>query len=199
VWRVLISLLILFIIGRIILFFVDQFEPKKNLTHTEVAVYSFSLGYVILTLGGIVLAEFGLFSPSTSLFFIITLPIIILISGLYKRQKENPPHILHEIRRRHSTQIQIIFNSVRSFFHPSLCFSHLILLIVYSAGLILRLESQLTVPWLGDMDPYYHLFFIDSIIIPLLVLFIVCMAVGIVVITYIRRGKRKGLMDERKT
>jgi asparagine N-glycosylation enzyme membrane subunit Stt3 len=38
------------------------------------------------------------------------------------------------------------------------------LLAIFSAGLILRLESQLSVEWLGDMDPYYHLSFIDAII-----------------------------------
>lgn len=86
-WRILLSLLILFIIGRIILFFVDQFKPTENLTHTEVVVYSFSLGYVVLTLSVIVLAQFGLLTPSISLFFILILPVLILCSGIYQRQR----------------------------------------------------------------------------------------------------------------
>ena len=161
---VLLSLLILFVIGRIILFFADQFKPAVKLTPTEVVVYSFSLGYVALTFAGIVLAEFKLLTPSTCLFLILTLPFLLLCAGLYQRQRVNPQHAVREIRGNPLNQAQTISDFFRRFFHPSLRLSYLALLVVYSVGIILRLEGQLTVPWLGDMDPYYHLFFIDSII-----------------------------------
>lgn len=152
-WRALLSLITLFIIGRTILFFLDQFKPRENLTRTEVVLYSFSLGYAVLTLVGIVLAQFGLLTQLITLIVIMMMPALAIWFWIDKKRKEKDKTIQE---RSISKRAKGYFSSIR--------FSHIVLLSILAIGIVLRLESQLTVPWLGDQDPYYHLSFIDSIV-----------------------------------
>jgi hypothetical protein len=162
-WRVLLSLLILFSIGRATLFFLNQFEPKEKLSFIEVAIYSFSLGYAILTIIGVTLAQFGLITPSINILTIIILPVLTICFWIYRKKVENPQPsqdlICEDLARKDSSTSM----NANSFF-SSKWVSGIILLLIFAVGLGLRLETQLSVPWLGDQDPYYHLSFIDSII-----------------------------------
>jgi hypothetical protein len=161
-WRVLLSLFILFIIGRALLFFLNKSEPKEKLSYTELALYSFSLGYAALTIIAITLAQFGILIPPISLIAIIIIPALAIVFWIYKKRKENSLHTQKYIRDDQLNLYQGIFKSHKDFL-SYISFSSIILILIFAIALILRLETQLTTPWLGDQDPYYHLSFIDSI------------------------------------
>jgi hypothetical protein len=162
-WRVLLSLLILFFIGRAALFFLNNFEPKEKLSFTEVVIYSFSLGYASLTIIGVTLAQFGLLIPLINLLVILIIPILAIFFWSYKKLEENSRYTQILILEDHTIHKRNISNRAKDFL-SSIRFSNIILLLIFAMGLGLRLETQLSVQWLGDQDPYYHLSFIDSII-----------------------------------
>jgi hypothetical protein len=162
-WRVLLSLLILFAIGRSTLFFLNKFEPKEKFSFTEVAIYSFSLGYAVLTIIGVTLAQFGLSIPSINLLAIIIIPVLAICFWIYKKRVENPQLTEDLICEDWASQERSISMSDNGFL-SSTFFGSIILILICAVGLGLRLETQLSVPWLGDQDPYYHLSFIDSIV-----------------------------------
>jgi hypothetical protein len=162
-WRVLLGLFILFGNGSATLFFFNRYEPKKTLSYTEVAVYGFSLGYAVLTIIGVALAQIGLLTSPFTWLVIIALPILAICVWIYEKQKRksvNPDQFIHEERQISEHRFAIHSTDI----HISIRFSHLILFLIYAVGIILRLETQLTTEWLGDQDPYYHLAFIDSIV-----------------------------------
>lgn len=162
-WRALLSLLVLFVIGRTVLFFLNRLEPKGKFSFTEVTIYSFSLGYAVLTIIGVALAQLGLLTPSVNLLVIITMPALAICYWIYKGLEKKSLHSQNLICEDQQNQKRSTAK------HPedlliSVRFSQIILLLVFAVGIILRLETQLTDPWLGDQDPYYHLSFIDSIV-----------------------------------
>jgi len=161
-WRVLLSLLVLFMNGWAVLFFLNHFKPSRKSCYVEVAVYSFSIGYSVLTLVGVALAQFGFLTQSISLLVCILIPLPAVCFWIYQKRKENfHPH--DKTSYVIETWTQPISDAINRACHQ-LRLWHVVLLAVFVVGLILRLESQLSVDWLGDMDPYYHLSFIDSII-----------------------------------
>ena len=162
-WLVLLSLLILFVIGRTALFFLNIFEPKEKFSCTEVAIYSFSLGYAVLTIIGVTLAQFGLLIPSINLLVVIIMPVLAICFWIYKKRLDNSQPTQNLIGPDQPNQERSISKRANGFL-SSIRVSNIILLLVFAIGLGLRLETQLSVPWLGDQDPYYHLSFIDSIV-----------------------------------
>jgi hypothetical protein len=160
-WRIFLCLFIFFFVGRAFLFFLKQPEGKGKLTYTELIIYSISLGYAVLSIMGVILAEIGILTAPITLVIIILLPVFAISYWIYGK-------ITHTSRNTeyssYENQDQTISNRVNSFF-SNIKFSHIIIMVLFLLGITLRLESQLTVPWLGDRDPYYHLSFIDSIII----------------------------------
>jgi hypothetical protein len=161
-WRVLLSLLILFSIGKAAMFFLNR-EQREKLSYTEIMLYSFSMGYVVLTIMTVTLAQFGFLTSPMSLLAIVLLPALAACFWVYRKRRHPSIQNRTQYDGDQLYQEQNISNRVRGFL-SSVRFSHIILLSIFAAGLILRLETQLTVPWLGDQDPYYHLSFIDSII-----------------------------------
>ena len=158
------SVLILFVVGRIVLFFLNNFKPKEKFSYIEVVIYSFSLGYAFLTIMGVTLAQFWLLTPTINTLIIIILPILAISFWIYKKREENSNQIQNIIWEDPPNQEQKNSKSLKDFL-SSISFVHIILLLIFVVGLILRLETQLSVPWLGDHDPYYHLSFIDSIVV----------------------------------
>ncbi|UCH32320.1 MAG: hypothetical protein JSV05_02775, partial [Candidatus Bathyarchaeota archaeon] len=162
-WLVLLSLFILFTNGKATLFFLNKFEPKEKFSYTEVVLYSFSLGYAVLTIIGTSLAQFGLVISSINLLAVSIMPFLALCFWLYKKREENSRqryNLLREDQPKFKRNLSKGAKDLRSLIR----FSNIILLLIFAVGLILRLETQLSVPWLGDQDPYYHLSFIDSIV-----------------------------------
>jgi len=162
-WRVLLSLLILFANGEAVLFFLNRFTPKAKFSYIEITIYSFSLGYAVLTIIGVILAQFGLLISPIDIISIIIIPVLAICFWIYKKRKENslePQYLIwkdqpdQELNRLEHTKV----------FPSSIRISQIILVLILALGLFLRLETQLSVPWLGDQDPYYHLSFIDSIV-----------------------------------
>lgn len=149
-FSVLLTLSILFVNGGATLFFLNYLKPKGKFSKVEVAVYSFSLGYAVLTLLELVLAQFDILLPSVNFVIILILPVLAIL--FYFRQNR---------KKRNENQEYI---SSSTGFHSSDRFIQGFLLAVFALGIVLRLESQLSVTWLGDMDPYYHMTFIDSIL-----------------------------------
>ena len=86
-WKVLLSLFILFAIGRVALFFLNQSKTRKGFSYTEVALYSFSLGYAILTIIGVILAQFGLLIPPINIIVITLIPFLLIFFLIYKKRK----------------------------------------------------------------------------------------------------------------
>ena len=163
-WKVLLSLFILFAIGRVALFFLNQSKPRKGFSYTEVALYSFSLGYAILTIIGVILAQFGLLILPINIIVITSIPVLAIFFWIYKKRKENSHYSQDTIWE--DQLYQGTSNSKPGeVFSFSIKFSHIILFLIFAVGLYLRLETQLVDPWLGDQDPYYHLSFIDSIVV----------------------------------
>jgi len=162
-WLVLLSLLILFVNGRAALFFLSKFGPKERFSCIEVAVYSFSLGYAVLTIIGVIIAQFGLLNPSINLIVITIVPVLSICFWGGKRLKQNSQHPQNLTREDQQNQERSISKRAKGFF-SSIRFSSIVLLLVFAVGIYLRLETQLTVKWLGDQDPYYHLSFIDAIV-----------------------------------
>jgi hypothetical protein len=162
-WRALLSLIILFVIGRAALFFLNTLRPKEQFSTTEVAIYSFSLGYAVLTIMGVILAQFGLLIPPIDLLVIMIMPVLAICFWLYRKREENSQHAQNSIREDLPNHKRSLSKHAKGF-PPSVCFSNIILLLIFAIGIILRLETQLSDPWLGDQDPYYHLSFIDSIV-----------------------------------
>jgi len=145
------------------MFFLTQSRPQEKLSHTEVLIYSFSLGYAILTIIGVILAQFGLLIPQINIVIIIIIPVLAICFWIYKKREENSRYAQGFIREDQPNQEASISKHTKVF--PfSIQFSHIILLLIFAVGLFLRLETQLADPWLGDQDPYYHLSFIDSIV-----------------------------------
>lgn len=137
------------------------------LSYTEVAVYAFSLGYAVLTIIGVALAQIGLLTPPINLLVIIALPVLAICVWIYEKQKRkssNTDQFIHENARAYPQISEQNVSTRPTGVLASIHFSHLILLLIYAVGIILRLETQLAVQWLGDHDPYYHLTFIDAIV-----------------------------------
>ena len=162
-WLVLLSLLILSSIGLAVLFFISQFAPKQKLSGIETTIYSFSIGYAILTIIGIPIAKLGLMTPSIIWFVILIMPVLAILLWIYKKRKGNAQNELTLTGRDLRTQERNASGHISGFL-SSIRFAHLVLLLIFAVGIFLRFETQLTVPWLGDQDPYYHLSFIDSIV-----------------------------------
>lgn len=165
-WRALLSLILLFAFGRIAFLFLDRLGPRERLSWIELTVYSFSLGYAVLTIVGVVLAQFGLLTSSISVLVILALPGLAVCFWIYRGLKRNSYHALdltNEDQAVVGKQGQSILKQTKRFL-SSIRLSHIALLSIFAVGIILRLETQLTAPWLGDQDPYYHLSFIDSIV-----------------------------------
>ncbi|UCE95695.1 MAG: glycosyltransferase family 39 protein [Candidatus Bathyarchaeota archaeon] len=163
-WRVLLSLFILFANGKATLFFLNKFEPKEKFSHTEALLYSFSLGYAVLTIIGISLAQFGLLISAISLLVISIIPLLALCLWIYRKQEENLRRTYNLLREDQSNYKLSLSKGAKDLF-SLISLSNIILILIFFIGLALRLETQLTVQWLGDQDPYYHLSFIDSIAI----------------------------------
>ena len=163
-WRVVLCLFTLFFVGRALLLFLEKPEAKGKLTYTELTIYSFSLGYAILTIIGVILAEIGLLVTPINFVAIIILPAFGICFWIYRKIKHSSQHTDSLSYENQQNQEQQISNRIMGFF-SNIRLSHIIILLVFAIGITLRLESQLTVQWLGDRDPYYHLSFIDSIII----------------------------------
>jgi hypothetical protein len=163
-WKALLSLLILFVIGKAVLFFLNQFMPKTKFSYIEVAIYSFSLGYAVLTIIGVTLAQFGLLIPPINIIAIIIIPILAICFWIFNKKGKTLHKTRYLIREDQPNQEPNISEHT-NVFPSSVRFSQIILLLIFALALYLRLETQLTVPWLGDQDPYYHLSFIDSIIV----------------------------------
>ena len=163
-WKVLLSLFILFTIGRAALFFLNQSKPKGKFSYTEVALYSFSLGYAILTIIGVILAQFGLLIPPINIIVITLIPVLPICFWIYKKRKKTS-HYSQDFGGEGQLNQETSISKHGEFFSFSIKFSHIILLLIFAVGLFLRLETQLANPWLGDQDPYYHLSFIDSIVV----------------------------------
>ncbi len=149
VFSVILAFLILFINGGATLFFLSYLKPKGKFSKVEVVVYSFSLGYAVLTLLDLVFAQFNFFLPSVNIVIISILPVLAVL--FYFRQN-----------RKKRNENQEYFSSSTGI-SPDRLFQGF-LLAVFALGIVLRFESQWSVTWLGDMDPYYHLTFIDSIV-----------------------------------
>jgi hypothetical protein len=161
-WRILLSLLVLFVTGRTAMFFLNHFEPKEKFSYTEVTIYSFSLGYAVLTIIDITLAQFGLLTPAISLLVIMIMPVLAICFWIYRKLEKNSQPTQNLNFEDPSNQERSISKRAKDLL-SSIHFSHIILLLIFAIGIILRLETQLTVQWLGDQDPYYHLSFIDAI------------------------------------
>ena len=162
-WLVLLSLLILFVIGRATLFFINRSGSRERFSCIEVAIYSFSLGYALLTIIGVALAQFGLLTPSIELIVIVALPVFSICFWIGKKLRQNSRHPQNLTGEDKPNQDRSISKRVKVFL-SSIRFSHLILLLIFVVGIYLRLETQLTVQWLGDQDPYFHLSFIDAFV-----------------------------------
>jgi hypothetical protein len=163
-WKVLLSLFVLFAIGRAAFFILNQSKPKEKYSHTEVMLYSFSLGYAIITIICLILAQFGLLIPPINIIAITLIPFLSFCFWVYKKRKKNSLHsqdFFGESKLNQETRTSK-HDAVFSF---PIKFSHIILLLIFAVSLFLRLETQLADPWLGDQDPYYHLSFIDSIVV----------------------------------
>lgn len=163
-WRVLLSIFILFVVGRAVLFFLNRFELEEKFSFTEVGVYSFSLGYAILAIIGVILGQFGLLIPSINLVIIVAIPVLALCFLIYRKRLENSLSTQDLIWDGQLNLDQSIWRRIRGFF-SSVGVGSVFLLVVFAVGLGLRLETQLSVQWLGDQDPYYHLSFIDSLVV----------------------------------
>ncbi|KON32180.1 hypothetical protein AC478_01005 [miscellaneous Crenarchaeota group-1 archaeon SG8-32-3] len=163
-WKVLLSLFVLFAIGRAAFFFLNQSKPKEKFSYTEVLLYSFSLGYAILTIICVILAQFGLLIPPINIIAITLIPVISFCFWIYKKRKENS-HYSQDFFGEGQLNQKTSLSKHNEVFSFSIKFSHIILLLIFAVGLFLRLETQLADPWLGDQDPYYHLSFIDSIVV----------------------------------
>ena len=157
-WRILLSFLIIIINGWATLSLLNKFRPTRKYGNIETALYSFSLGYSILTLIGVAFAQFGILNPSIRLLTCILIPFAALLSVIHQKKKRNLIASLSTTSPIQNT------SDINNRAHSQTRLSTIVLLAIFSAGLILRLESQLSVEWLGDMDPYYHLSFIDAII-----------------------------------
>ncbi len=162
-WRVLLSLIILFAVGRAVMFLLNWVGRKEKFSFTEMMIYSFSIGYASLTIIGTGLAQFSFLTFPFNLIVTTILPFLAVCLWIYKKRQQPSQYVLSLSRqdllgqeRNFSARVKVSLSSIR--------FSHIILLLVLVTGLVLRLETQLTVSWLGDQDPYYHLSFIDSII-----------------------------------
>ena len=162
-WLVLPSLLILPSIGLAVLFFLNQFAPKQKLSRIEITIYSFAIGYAVLTIIGIPLGQLGLLTPPIIWVIILIVPLLAICFWIYKKRKRNAQHALTLTGRDVRIQEPNASGNVRGLF-SSIRFAHLVLFLIFAVGIFLRFETQLTVPWLGDQDPYYHLSFIDSIV-----------------------------------
>jgi hypothetical protein len=163
-WKVLLSLFVLFAIGRAAFFILNQSKPKEKYSHTEVMLYSFSLGYAIITIICLILAQFGLLIPPINIIAITLIPFLSFCFWIYKKRKKNSLHsqdFFGESKLNQETRTSK-HDAVFSF---PIKFSHIILLLIFAVSLFLRLETQLADLWLGDQDPYYHLSFIDSIVV----------------------------------
>ena len=147
---VLLSLFLLFINGGAILFFLNCLKPREKYSNIEIVIYSFTLGYAVLTLTSLALAQFGFLIFPINMLVVLLIPILALCFYIFRKQinkqGDNEPS-----SRTHNSLFNLRYSSV-------------ILLGVFALAIILRLETQLTTTWLGDMDPYYHLSFIDAII-----------------------------------
>ena len=163
-WRVLLSLLILFVLGRSVMFFLNQFGPKEKVSYTEMAMYSFSLGYATLTIIGVILAQFGILISPINLIIIIIIPVLAICFWIYKKRDGNVYHAEDFNWQDQPNQERSVSECAKVFL-SSIRLSHIVLFLIYAVGLFLRLETQLVDPWLGDQDPYYHLSFIDSIVV----------------------------------
>jgi hypothetical protein len=148
---VLLSLLFLFANGAAILYFLNYPRSGKKFSNIEVLIYSFPLGYAVLTLTSLAIAQFGFLVYPINLFAILIIPVIALCLYTYRKQIDK-----QAANKSTSNACQ---NSPLNF-----RLSSVILLSVFALAIILRLETQLNTPFLGDTDPYYHLTFIDSII-----------------------------------
>lgn len=149
--NVLLSLLFLFVNGKAILYFLNYLQPGKKFSNIEIVIYSFPLGYAVLTLTSLVIAQFGFLKYPINVFATIIIPVIALCLYTYRKQFDK-----QAANKSNSNTHQ---NSPLTF-----RLSNVILLSVFALAIILRLETQLNTPFLGDTDPYYHLTFIDSII-----------------------------------
>lgn len=162
-WLALLSLFMLFAVGLAVLFFLNHLEHREKISWIEVATYSFSLGYAVLTIIGIPLAQVGLLRPPITIAIIMIIPILAICFWIYEKRKGNTQHSPNSTQRDCSIPEQSRAGRAQNFL-SSIRFTHFVLFLIFAVGIFLRLETQLAVPWLGDQDPYYHLSFIDSIV-----------------------------------
>jgi hypothetical protein len=161
VWLVLLSLLILFITGRALLFLLNNGRAKDDLSYTELALYSFSLGYAGLTIITLILAQIGILVAPMNSIAILSIPTTAIIFWVYRERKKKAIQ-----NNTFESQINLKQEFLEELEHliSRINLSTIVLIIIFVVALFLRLETQLTTPWLGDQDPYYHLSFIDSIV-----------------------------------
>jgi len=136
-------------------------RTKENLSYIELALYSFSLGYASLTIITLILAQLGILIAPMNLIAILSIPAIAIIFWVYKKRKEKTVQN-NTFENRMNLNQEFLEEPERLISKIDL--STIVLIIIIIFGLFLRLETQLTTPWLGDQDPYYHLSFIDSIV-----------------------------------